>query len=136
MNLSKNKIYGVIGLIGSGKSTFINIAKKMGHDIIDADKINVYNKKIIKEKIEREISNKVYINDTDIDRKLLSNIIFNDKNKLMLLESILYPFIEEEILLMIKNSKSKLIFIEGINIHKLKKIYFEKYIIINKKIKN
>lgn len=94
-------VIGLTGGIASGKSTVSALLKEKGAAIIDADKI------------AREIMTKCkpawhevvdYFGDeilnedkNDIDRKKLADIVFSDKAKLEVLNSITHPKIIEEI---------------------------------------
>jgi len=88
-NEFKNAIV-LTGGIGTGKSTVASFLKLYGYKIIDADKISkqVFEKK--KEKI-KEIFRTT-------DRKSLRKIVFNDKEKLKILEDLILPEVREEIL--------------------------------------
>ena len=85
----KNAII-LTGGIGTGKSTVATMLKLYGYKIIDADEIS---KKIFetkKEKIKQ-------IFGTD-NRKELRKIVFNNKNKLKILESLILPDVKKEVL--------------------------------------
>ncbi len=90
------KIYGLTGGIASGKSTVSKYLTLKGHKVIDADKIahEITNKGeegyyILIDKFGKGILD----NENKIDRKKLGEIVFNDKNKLFLLNSLLHPII-------------------------------------------
>jgi dephospho-CoA kinase len=92
-------IIGLTGGIASGKSTVSNILKELGAKVIDADLISreVMQKgsgvwHTVVESFGTEI-----IDDGDINRKKLGSIVFSDKSKLNLLNSITHPAIIYEI---------------------------------------
>jgi len=85
----KNAIV-LTGGIGTGKSTVASFLKMYGYKIIDADKIS----KEIFEKNKEKI--KKIFNTTD--RKELRKIVFNDKEKLKILEDIILPEVRKEVL--------------------------------------
>jgi dephospho-CoA kinase len=89
---------GLTGTIASGKSTTAKIFEDYGALTIDLDKISrsliergtpAYNK------IVNAFGNTI-LSGEDIDKKKLRNLIFNDKNKRVILESILHPLIRAE----------------------------------------
>lgn len=94
-------IIGITGGIGTGKSTVLNLLKhKYGFVVFEADKIGhelmqkgyeVYDK--IVECFGTEILNE----DLTINRKLLSDIVFHDKEKLKHLNRIVHPAVISEI---------------------------------------
>ncbi|WP_024791252.1 dephospho-CoA kinase [Lebetimonas sp. JS032] len=81
----KNAIF-LTGGIGTGKSTVASLLKLYGYKIIDADKIS---KKIFEEKKDKIKE----IFGTD-NRKKLRKIVFNDKEKLKILEDLILPVLE------------------------------------------
>jgi dephospho-CoA kinase len=85
----KNAIV-LTGGIGTGKSTVASLLKLYGYKIIDADEISrqIFNQK--KEQIKK-------IFGTD-DRKELRKIVFNDKEKLKILENLILPDVKKEVL--------------------------------------
>ena len=85
----KNAII-LTGGIGTGKSTVATMLKLYGYKIIDADEIS---KKIFetkKEKIKQIFGTN--------NRKELRKIVFNNKNKLKILEDLILPDVKKEIL--------------------------------------
>lgn len=91
-------IIGVMGMSGSGKSTFSAYLENKGAYLIDADKIarEVVEKgtKGLKE-IEKAFGSDVLLSDGSLDRKKLGEIVFNDKKKLEILNSITTPEIDK-----------------------------------------
>ena len=85
----KNAIV-LTGGIGTGKSTVASFLKLYGYKIIDADEIS---KKIFEEKKEK-IKEIFGTN----DRKKLRKIVFNDKEKLKILEDLILPDVKKEVL--------------------------------------
>lgn len=112
MNQNK-RIYIITGSIASGKSTFSNILRKKNFNVIDADKIvhNLYEKNEIKKILVSNFSDNILVNN-EIDRKILGNIVFNNKEKKLLLESIIHPVVINSILEEIENSDFDIIFVE------------------------
>ena len=108
-------IIGVMGGVGSGKSTVLNyLENNYEADIIEADKVakevmlpgnDVYNE-IVKTFPEVIVDNK-------IDSKKLSEIVFNNKEQLEKLNSITHPGAVKEIVSRIKSSKNRIIVVES-----------------------
>ena len=111
-------VLGVTGLIGSGKSEVCEILNKNGFKTIDLDKIahQIY-----------EIDSEVYKNllkiygssilksDLQINREILGNLVFSDYEKLIELQELVWPKIDELIKIeldKLQKSKSKLVSIQ------------------------
>ena len=85
------KIIGVTGSIGSGKSTVSRIMEGFGGVIINADEIAKELMKKGKEAYNSVVmcfGKSVLAPDGEIDRKILGNMVFNDREKLYLLNSL------------------------------------------------
>ena len=111
--MKQNKIYvAVTGGIGSGKSTVIGMIRKMGYPVFSADEISrtIYADPGIQEKIERHFPE--CISETGIDRAKLSGIVFSNKDRLEMLNSITHPAIMENLFLEMEKSTSVLVFAE------------------------
>lgn len=108
-------IIGVMGGVGSGKSTVLNyLENNYEANIIEADKVakevmlpgnDVYNE-IVKTYPEVIVDNK-------IDSKKLAEIVFNNKEQLEKLNSITHPGAVKEIVSRIKSSKNRIIVVES-----------------------
>ena len=87
------KIIGLTGGIGSGKSSVLEIFKKIGISTYNADesakKLISSDKKIIYS-IKQLFGEDIYDNN-ELNSKLVSKIVFNDKEKLKSLNSIIHP---------------------------------------------
>lgn len=111
--MKQNKIYvAVTGGIGSGKSTVIGMIRKMGYPVFSADEISrtIYADPRIQEKIKRHFPE--CISEMGIDRAKLSGIVFSDKDRLEMLNSITHPAIMENLFLEMEKSTSVLVFAE------------------------
>lgn len=86
----------ITGGIGSGKSTACNLLRLYGYSIIDVDSIS-HNK--LDDSVDEIISifGKDVIENNKINRKKLGSIVFNNRAKLVQLESILHPKIRYEV---------------------------------------
>lgn len=88
-------ILGLTGGIGTGKSTVAKMLREKNIPVVDTDSIS---KEIIEypeiiEKIKAEISSKIFNNENKLDRKKLSEIVFENKEKLKKLNEIMHPVI-------------------------------------------
>ena len=106
-------IIGITGGVGSGKSRVLyDLSENHGAYIVEADKLahtlmepgqSIYNeivknfgREILKEKAPYEI-----------DRQKLGSIVFSDKDKLKLLDSISHPAVKKNILWQIETKKTE-----------------------------
>ena len=91
------KVVGLTGGIASGKDTVAVMFKKLGAEIIDADKIanDLINARIdgnnIPAKIVSYFGKDVISNCRRIDKKRLADIVFKNRNKLECLNRIMHP---------------------------------------------
>ena len=88
-------IIGILGGIGSGKSTVAELFAQLGCVVIDADKIahQALEEPRIKQKILDFFGQKILDTSGQIDRKALADIAFGDKEKLSKLNSIIHPLV-------------------------------------------
>jgi dephospho-CoA kinase len=101
-------IIGLTGGVASGKNFVASQFEKLKIPVFDADlqvhKLLASNKEVfllVKQNFPKAII------DDRIDRKLLGAEVFKDKNKLQKLEQIIYPFLQKEEDLFIKNCRVK-----------------------------
>ena len=91
------KIIGLTGSIASGKSTVSNKLKQLGYKIIDCDEINhqiLEKNQIGYTSVLAEFGTDILDANSEIDRKKLGGIIFNDKAAKEKLNQILHPLIK------------------------------------------
>lgn len=107
---------GLTSSIACGKSLVLNFFRKMGIPTLDVDTIV---KKLwetdteLLEKTRQEFGPDVFTPEGQVDRKKLGAIVFNDKNKLKLLESWLHPKVRAEMNRFIEeNALARLVIIE------------------------
>lgn len=113
--MKSKKIIILTGSIATGKSTVSNIIKEHGFEIIDADKIAhelMEIDKINYNAIVRKFGNNILDKDKNINRKKLSKIVFNDKEKLELLNSLTHKNIFNKIKEKIEKSDNQIIFVD------------------------
>jgi len=94
------KIIGIAGGIGSGKSAVTKYLRKCGFIVVDADEIShevtAAGHPSLNE-IAEEFGAETLRADGSLDRKKLARIVFNDKDKLGKLNSILHGYITSEV---------------------------------------
>lgn len=101
---------GVTGGIGSGKSTVCQIFEKLGVPVYYADqrsKFLVSNLPELKREIISHFGDESFV-DGVYNREYIAGVVFNDKSKLELLNSIIHPYVLrdwDEFCLQNKNSK-------------------------------
>jgi len=93
--LEKKPIIGILGGVGSGKSTVAAEFGKLGCQVIDADKIahELLDEPEVKKKITASFGNAILDSAGKIDRKRLADVVFTNGDKLSLLNSIIHPFV-------------------------------------------
>ncbi|NIG57674.1 dephospho-CoA kinase [Chitinophaga sp. Cy-1792] len=85
---------GITGGIGSGKSTVSKIFELLGIPVYYADekaKDILIRDPQLATQVKARFGEEVYFPDGTLNRKYLANIVFNDKNKLDLLNSLVHP---------------------------------------------
>ena len=95
------KVIGVTGGIASGKSNVISIIKRQGFKVIDCDLINHNLQKInmpIYNAIKEAFGSSYFLDNGELDRKKLGELIFHNENEKLKLNSISHPIIKEEVL--------------------------------------
>jgi dephospho-CoA kinase len=94
------KWIGLTGGIASGKSTAAEIIRKFGFSVIDADQIA---KEVVAKNtpglrsVVDVFGSQILSADGQLDRKKLSEIVFQDKASLEKLESLLHPLIQDKV---------------------------------------
>lgn len=112
-------VVGLTGQTGAGKSTVSKVFSDNGFAIINADLIS---RKVVEkgtkclEEIVDIFKDGILNSDGTLNRKSLGNIVFTDKTKLEMLNTIIYPYITSEILNEIKHlsdSGKKLVLLDA-----------------------
>lgn len=93
-------ILGLTGNIGCGKSSLSKILMQNNIDVIDADIIsrNIFEDKELLNLVFENFGENIKNLDGSLNRKALGNIVFNDDQKLVLLNGLTHPKIKEKIL--------------------------------------
>jgi len=92
------KIVGLTGGIGSGKSTVLNEFKDLGIKTYSADnaaKTLINTDRALIDSIKKVFGNNIY-KKNKLDAKQLSKIVFQDSDKLKVLNSIIHPAVSND----------------------------------------
>ena len=89
----------ITGKIGSGKTSLCNIIKKIGYKVYESDKEveKLLKRAQIIEEVKLLYKGKIrnlIDNNGNIDKKILGDFLFSNKNELGKLEKLLYPLLE------------------------------------------
>jgi len=106
---------GLTGGIGSGKTTIANFFIELGIPVYFADdeaKKIMNSSKKIKKKLIAEFGDEAYKNE-ELNRGYLADIVFNDKEKLSIINSIVHPEIAKHFSKWVKKQKTKYIIQEN-----------------------
>lgn len=105
-------IVGITGGSGSGKSKVSALFAENGYTLVDADKIAkdiMKNDEKLKKNIKELFGKKYILPNGEVDRKALGQLVFTDKSKRELLNSVTHPAIYEEIVRQVKNGGEKVV---------------------------
>ena len=111
-------VVGLTGNIGCGKSSLSELLMSKNIDVIDADIISreiMYDKELL-EIIFYEFGTEIKNNDGTLNRKKLGNIVFNDDDMLIKLNSITHPAIKRKIndrIIVISNQGKNIVVIDA-----------------------
>ncbi|ONI43364.1 dephospho-CoA kinase [Candidatus Epulonipiscioides gigas] len=104
-------ILGIVGGIGAGKSTVVQIMKELANIfVIDVDKIGhaiLAKDALAYNEIIEEFGDKILDDEKNIIRKILGEIVFNDPIKLLKLNQISHPKIYMEVERILKSIDMK-----------------------------
>lgn len=109
-------VVGITGGIGSGKSTVTDYFKELTNIVIyvaddEAKKLMTHSKKL-KEAIKNEFGEESY-NGNQLNRAYLSNLVFQNKEKLNVLNAIVHPVVKQHFHEFINAHKNKIIIYEN-----------------------
>jgi len=97
-NIAGKPVIGILGGIGSGKSTVAAEFAKLGCGVIDADKIahELLAQESVKEEIVARFGPAVLDGAGKIDRRKLAEVVFSGGEKLSLLNEVIHPLVLEK----------------------------------------
>lgn len=125
-------VIGITGGISSGKSTISKIIISRNYKLIDCDLISKELTNIDEVVLEiAEIFGDEVIDGTNINRKKLGELIFNNETKKKQLENIIHPRVVQKVIDEIKSSNEKIIFVDCPLLFEAKLEYlFDKIIVV------
>ncbi len=106
---------GITGIIGSGKSMLSQVFRSMSIPVYDADKnaqIMMNSDKRIIESLTENFGKETYKNGS-INKDFLRNIVFNNEDKRLKINSIVHPIVIEDFVKWRENSDCEIIAIES-----------------------
>lgn len=112
-------IIGITGNIATGKSVVRKMLENLGAFTIDADLVThsaMESSAPGFKAITNEFGHDLIDENGEIDRKKLAEIVFNDSEKLELLETIIHPLVRKAVKYLIERSTKKVIAIEAIKL--------------------
>lgn len=91
-------IIGLTGGIGSGKSTVAKFFTALNYPVYNSDKAakTIYFIPEIKEKIISVLGKEAYLNETNLNKKYISDKLFNDKKLLEKINAIIHPAVGKD----------------------------------------
>ncbi|MCF6242648.1 MAG: dephospho-CoA kinase [Bacteroidales bacterium] len=98
---------GLTGGIGSGKSYVAKIFSALGIPVYNSDleAKKLYYREDVHRLMIKNFGNEVYLKSGDINKTYLANIIFNDKDALEKINSIIHPLVKEHFNRWIKENR-------------------------------
>lgn len=114
MKQNRPKVIVIIGSIGTGKSTAVDIIKEFGFTVLDSDKI-VHEGYNIGSELYYKIINHFgedILKGDEIDRQKLGEIVFNNDKKLNELNNMVHGYVYDKLKEGIEASKEKVIFLD------------------------
>ncbi len=109
-------IFAITGTTGSGKSTVSDIFRCLGVYVADADlaaRAVTEKGHICLDEIIAKFGSNILNNDATLNRKALADIVFNDNDKLKLLNNITHKYIKEYLIKEISQADSEIVAIDG-----------------------
>jgi dephospho-CoA kinase len=110
MHLKKPLLIGITGGIGSGKSTVCKIFGVLGIPIYEADsraKWLMVNDLELIQKIKANFGEESYLPDNQLNRQYLATQVFNDGDKVKLMNSLVHPRVGQDFVQWVDNQSDK-----------------------------
>jgi dephospho-CoA kinase len=107
-NYKMTKIIGLTGGIGSGKSTIAGFFKENNVPVYIADDEarKIMDRSDVLAAIRKEFGNIIF-DGGEVNRKKLAEIVFNDKEKLAVLNSIIHPAVKQDFKVWVEERKKE-----------------------------
>lgn len=112
----KQKIIGIAGFICAGKTEAGRFLETLGASFIDADEVvnNLYRKgNEGYRKMVNYFGDEFLKKDGELDRQKISRFVFEDRNKLTILNHLIHPLVTNEVQKLIDASGARTIFVEA-----------------------
>ncbi len=105
----KKPVIGIMGGIGSGKSTAAREFARLGCKVIDADKIahELLERKSVKQKVAACFGQNILSSSGRINRKKLADIVFAETRRIELLNNIIHPLVLSKVEQLITKYKAQ-----------------------------
>lgn len=117
--MNEKIIIGLTGNIGAGKTTVLNMLRRHGAEIIDADavahKVMLPGGRAYRS-IVADFGKDVLGSGQAVDRRKLGQLVFTNPEKLAHLEQILHPIVIDEVEHMIDASHAQVVVVEAIKL--------------------
>ena len=107
--IAEKPVIGILGGIGSGKSTIAAEFAKLGCKVIDADRIahELLEEPPVREKVVSLFGQAVLDSSGKIDRRKVAEVVFADDHMLASLNRIIHPLVLQRTQELIERSKSQ-----------------------------
>ena len=107
--IAEKPVIGILGGIGSGKSTIAAEFAKLGCKVIDADRIahELLQEPAVREKVVGLLGQAVLDSSGKIDRRKVAEVVFADENMLASLKRIIHPRVLQRTQELIEQSRSQ-----------------------------
>ena len=107
-------IIGLTGGIGSGKTIVAKLFETMGCIIYNSDERakELYFNKDIKQQVITLLGKEAYINDIELNKSYIAEVIFSDKHKLQHLNAIIHPAVKQDFKLVVSKYPVKTLIIK------------------------
>ncbi len=107
-------IIGLTGGIGSGKTIVAKLFETMGCIIYNSDESakKIYFVKEIKQQVIQLLGKEAYINDFELNKVFIAQVIFSDKHKLQQLNAIIHPAVKQDFKSLVNQYSSETIIIK------------------------
>ncbi len=115
MKQNKKTVIVITGSIGTGKSTAVNIIKKLGFRVFDSDKIvhegyNIGNE--LYKKVVEHFGKEILGETGEINRQKLGQIVFNDEEKLRIINELVHVYVINELMNGVEKSENEVVFLD------------------------
>lgn len=111
---TRPRLIAITGNIAAGKSEVCKWFRERGYKVYLTDKIahECLQKDFTKKQLYYRFGKDIFTEKNQIDRAKLGEIVFADKNKLQLLNSIVHPLVRQEMQQIIDNAEDEILIFE------------------------